>query len=102
MSGTYARPETMLRDDRASTDLLGMEVTEMSEGHAVVTMTVRGDMLNGHAIIHGGLVFTAEEAPQTALAPGGPGGVGPGSGGRIPAGPGSRNHPDFRNPGSGR
>lgn len=58
MSDAYARPETMLRDDRASTELLGMEVVEMSEGHAVVTMTVRGDMLNGHAIIHGGLVFT--------------------------------------------
>lgn len=58
MSDAYARPETMLRDDRASTELLGMEVVEMSEGHAVVTMPVRGDMLNGHAIIHGGLVFT--------------------------------------------
>ncbi|HRN29883.1 MAG TPA: hydroxyphenylacetyl-CoA thioesterase PaaI [Terrimesophilobacter sp.] len=58
MSSTYARPETMLRDDRASTELLGMEVVEMGEGHAVVTMPVRGDMLNGHAIVHGGLVFT--------------------------------------------
>ncbi|TFB81414.1 hydroxyphenylacetyl-CoA thioesterase PaaI [Terrimesophilobacter mesophilus] len=48
----------MLRDDRASTELLGMTVVEMSEGHAVVTMPVRGDMLNGHAIVHGGLVFT--------------------------------------------
>lgn len=54
----YRRPDTMLRDDRASTELLGMEVLEMSEGHAVVTMPVRGDMLNGHAIVHGGLVFT--------------------------------------------
>lgn len=54
----YQPPDTMLRDDRASTDLLGMDVMEMREGHAVVTMMVRGDMLNGHAIIHGGLVFT--------------------------------------------
>lgn len=54
----YQRPDSMLRDDRASTELLGMEVVEMSEGHAVVTMTVRGHMLNGHAIVHGGLVFT--------------------------------------------
>jgi len=58
MSGTYANPESMLRADRASTELLGMSIVEMSEGHAVVTMPVRGDMLNGHAIIHGGLVFT--------------------------------------------
>ena len=57
-SEAYGRPETMLRDDRASTELLGMEVTEMSQGHAVVTMLVREDMLNGHAIVHGGLLFT--------------------------------------------
>lgn len=54
----YARPERMLRDDKASTKLLGMDVTEMSEGRAVVTMVVRDDMLNGHAIAHGGLIFT--------------------------------------------
>lgn len=54
----YTPPDTMLRDDRASTELLGMQVVEMSEGHAVVTMTVRDDMLNGHRIVHGGLVFT--------------------------------------------
>ncbi len=54
----YTPPDTMLRDDRASTELLGMTVVEMSEGHAIVTMQVRDDMLNGHKITHGGLVFT--------------------------------------------
>ena len=54
----YRPPETMLREDRASTELLGMKVVEMSEGHAVVTMVVREDMANGHGITHGGLVFT--------------------------------------------
>ena len=48
----------MLRDDRASTELLGMRVVEMREGYAVVTMVVRDDMTNGHGITHGGLVFT--------------------------------------------
>ncbi|HMM82590.1 MAG TPA: hydroxyphenylacetyl-CoA thioesterase PaaI [Terrimesophilobacter sp.] len=57
-SGTYERPDTMLRDDRASTELLGMDVVEMSEDHAIVTMVVRDDMVNGHQIVHGGLVFT--------------------------------------------
>ena len=47
-----------LCQDRASAELLGMDVVKMSEGHAIVTMPVREDMLNGHAIIHGGLVFT--------------------------------------------
>jgi acyl-CoA thioesterase len=54
----YRPPETMLREDRASTQLLGMKVVEMSEGHAIVTMVVREDMANGHGITHGGLVFT--------------------------------------------
>jgi acyl-CoA thioesterase len=54
----YTPPDTMLRDDRASTELLGMEVIEMAEGHAIVTMVIRDDMLNGHRIAHGGLVFT--------------------------------------------
>jgi acyl-CoA thioesterase len=57
-SEAYRPRETMLRDDRASTQLLGMRVVEMSEGHAVVTMVVREDMANGHGIAHGGLVFT--------------------------------------------
>lgn len=57
-ANTYARPDSMLRDDRASTELLGMDVVEMTEGHAIVTMLVREDMVNGHQIVHGGLVFT--------------------------------------------
>src|SRR5690554_7799120 len=54
----YTPPDTMLRDDRASTELLGMDVVEMAEDHAIVTMVIRDDMLNGHRIAHGGLVFT--------------------------------------------
>jgi acyl-CoA thioesterase len=46
----------MLRADRAS-EALGMRVLADDPGHAVVEMPVRGDMLNGFAIIHGGLVF---------------------------------------------
>jgi acyl-CoA thioesterase len=53
----YLPPERMLRDDRASTELLGMRVVEMTAGYAVVTMEVRADMLNGFGIAHGGLVF---------------------------------------------
>jgi len=46
----------MLRGDRAS-EALGMRVIADDPGHAVVEMPVRGDMLNGFAITHGGLVF---------------------------------------------
>lgn len=35
---------------------LGMELVEATEGRAVVRMTVRADMVNGHGTAHGGLV----------------------------------------------
>jgi len=47
---------TMMLRDRAS-ESLGMTVVVNEPGHAVVTMTVRNDMLNGFAITHGGFVF---------------------------------------------
>ncbi|MBS1906661.1 MAG: hydroxyphenylacetyl-CoA thioesterase PaaI [Actinobacteria bacterium] len=46
----------MMRRDRAS-QALGMRVQVDEPGRAVVSMTVREDMLNGFDITHGGLVF---------------------------------------------
>ena len=46
----------MMARDNASA-MLGMNVERDDPGHAVVTMPVRDDMLNGFAITHGGLVF---------------------------------------------
>ncbi|MEO7071303.1 MAG: hydroxyphenylacetyl-CoA thioesterase PaaI [Nostocoides sp.] len=46
----------MLRDDVASGSL-GIELVQLGPGTATVTMTVRPDMVNGHAIGHGGFVF---------------------------------------------
>lgn len=43
--------------DRAS-DTLGIRLIRVGPGKAVLTMTVRPDMLNGHALCHGGLIFT--------------------------------------------
>lgn len=37
---------------------LGMTVLEVRPGFSRVHMRVRADMLNGHAICHGGMVFT--------------------------------------------
>ncbi len=45
----------MLKND-AATKGLGMNVLEIGPGRATVTMTVRADMLNGHAICHGGFI----------------------------------------------
>jgi acyl-CoA thioesterase len=47
----------MMARDEASRRL-GIELVEQGEGRAVTRMTVREDMVNGHAIAHGGLVFT--------------------------------------------
>jgi acyl-CoA thioesterase len=35
----------------------GIEIEEAREGYARIAMTVRPDMLNGHAIAHGGMIF---------------------------------------------
>lgn len=45
----------MQRDNASA--MLGMAVELDEPGRAVVSMTVRDDMLNGFAITHGGLVF---------------------------------------------
>jgi len=51
----------MWADDRAS-QALGMEVLAVGPGTATLRMTVREDMLNGHAICHGGLVTTLADS----------------------------------------
>lgn len=47
----------MMQRDRASA-LLGMVVERADFGHAVVSMPLRDDMMNGHDITHGGFVFS--------------------------------------------
>ena len=49
--------EAMMARDEASRRL-GIELVDQGEGRAVTRMTVREDMLNGHAMAHGGLIFT--------------------------------------------
>ena len=46
----------MWKNDNASRGL-GMEIVEISAGRAVIEMTVREDMTNGHNICHGGYIF---------------------------------------------
>jgi acyl-CoA thioesterase len=47
----------MYARDRAAR-MLGIEVAEIAAGYAKCTMSVRDDMLNGHDICHGGILFT--------------------------------------------
>ena len=53
--------ELMFAADRASPGL-GMAITDIGPGRAVMTMTVREDMLNGHAICHGGFIFALADS----------------------------------------
>lgn len=41
---------------------LGMQIQEVTPGGAVLTMTVREDMLNGHRTCHGGLISTLADS----------------------------------------
>ena len=53
----------LLRDDAARE--LGMQIAEMREGYAALTMTVRPEMTNGHDVCHGGMLFALAD---TAMA----------------------------------
>ena len=48
--------ETMLANDRSS-QAMGISIEIVEPGRAVARMRVREDMLNGFAVIHGGLTF---------------------------------------------
>jgi acyl-CoA thioesterase len=49
--------EAMLAADAASR-MLGIELAGYGPGWARMRMTVSGDMVNGHGICHGGLIFS--------------------------------------------
>jgi len=53
--------DRMFANDRASRGL-GMAIAGVAPGTATLTMTVRADMLNGHAICHGGYIFTLSDS----------------------------------------
>nr|WP_111720554.1 hydroxyphenylacetyl-CoA thioesterase PaaI [Homoserinimonas sp. OAct 916] len=55
----------MFENDRASA-ALGMHVITLTPGHAVITMRVRNDMLNGFAIAHGGFIFALADTAFAA------------------------------------
>lgn len=48
---------TMYEQD-ACAQAMGMDIIDMDEGYAVVTMTITPQMLNGHKTCHGGQLFS--------------------------------------------
>lgn len=65
VSGAQRRAERaaagLFERDRAS-QALGMRITGVRPGWARVAMTVRADMLNGHGVCHGGIVFALADS----------------------------------------
>jgi len=51
----------MWAGDTAS-QAMGMDLVEVGPGRAVLRMTVRDDMLNGHGTCHGGHIFTLADS----------------------------------------
>jgi acyl-CoA thioesterase len=56
-----ASARAMYGQDRAS-QALGMRVLEVRPGYARLAMKVREDMVNGHQLCHGGLIFTLADS----------------------------------------
>jgi acyl-CoA thioesterase len=53
--------DAMFAQDRASQSM-GMRILEVRPGFASMSMRVRADMLNGHAVCHGGFIFTLADS----------------------------------------
>jgi acyl-CoA thioesterase len=53
--------EAMWAGDRASKDL-GIEMLDIGPGRARLAMTVTERMVNGHALCHGGFIFTLADS----------------------------------------
>ena len=61
--------EAMWSRDRAA-QALGMRIDSVAPGRATLSMPVRSDMVNGHHICHGGLIFSlADTALLTPATP---------------------------------
>ncbi|HKR33797.1 MAG TPA: hydroxyphenylacetyl-CoA thioesterase PaaI [Steroidobacteraceae bacterium] len=56
-----ASAAAMYAQDRAS-QALGMQILDIRPGCARLAMSVREDMVNGHKICHGGLIFTLADS----------------------------------------
>jgi len=46
----------------SATHALGMELISVAPGKSVIRMRVRPDMVNGHQLCHGGLIFTLADS----------------------------------------
>ncbi len=62
MDAFAARVARGMYDNDPASRALGMELVEVRRGYARLVMRVREDMANGHAICHGGHIFTLADS----------------------------------------
>jgi acyl-CoA thioesterase len=53
--------QSMYGTDRASQNL-GLEILDVAPGSVRICMTVRPEMVNGHGLCHGGIIFTLADS----------------------------------------
>jgi acyl-CoA thioesterase len=53
--------DAMWKEDGTSNGL-GMEILQIRRGEAVLAMTIKANMVNGHNIAHGGFIFTLADS----------------------------------------
>jgi acyl-CoA thioesterase len=53
--------DALWAEDKASQGL-GMRIEKVGPGHAVLSMTVADNMVNGHGLCHGGYIFTLADS----------------------------------------
>ncbi|MDE9449507.1 hydroxyphenylacetyl-CoA thioesterase PaaI [Aliiroseovarius sp. Z3] len=56
------RAAKVMWDDDPASQGLGMSLDQIGPGTAVISMTVRADMANGHGICHGGFIFALADS----------------------------------------
>lgn len=65
MSSTASKIVQEMYDNDLFSRWLGIEIIEISEGKAILQMTIRPEMVNGLGIAHGGITYSLSD---TALA----------------------------------
>jgi acyl-CoA thioesterase len=61
MSTAKAVVDHMMKHDLFS-KWLGIEVLDVTEGYSKIKMTIRSEMVNGLAIVHGGIAFSLADS----------------------------------------
>jgi acyl-CoA thioesterase len=61
MSVARSAVDAMLGSDRASQNLK-LQILDVAPGSVRVSMTVRPEMVNGHGLCHGGIIFTLADS----------------------------------------